>query len=456
MARIYISSTYKDLIEQRKTAAQVIKSLDHHAVCMEDYVTSSIRPLDKCLADVRSCDVFIGIFAWRYGSIPKGHDKSITHLEYEEARKKGIPCLIFLLDENAPWPVKLVAKGPERQKIDSLREELREDLLVSFYQDASDLSNLVKKAVTTLNPSTNKANHLEIENKHHILYDSDAPDAVRKVVLDGIKTYKNPKGYWEADFGDGIIMIYIPEGEFLMGSDEGRNEKPIRSVYLDGYWIGKNVVTVGQYMRFAEETKSHYPEWKDSNSKHYLTMGEALTGKDYPIVGVSWEDVVVYCEWLSKILKPSFCLPTEAQWEKAARGTDGRTYPWGNDPLIGDRANIADKQCYLKNSFGWEDRSIDDGYAFTSPVGSYPRGASPYGALDMAGNVWELCQDWYEENYYIKSSNKNPKGPKSGELRVMRGGSWFDGSDFCRCASRSFYPPARRDCSIGFRLARSL
>jgi hypothetical protein len=151
MARIYISSTYADLKKEREAAAQSVRRLEEHqAAAMENYVAADQRPLDKCLRDVKSCDVYVGIFAWRYGFIPQGYDKSITHLEYETARQAGIPRLIFLLDEEAAWPVKYVDKGKDRQRIERLRRELKNERLVSHFHNELELSALVTAAVSNL------------------------------------------------------------------------------------------------------------------------------------------------------------------------------------------------------------------------------------------------------------------------------------------------------------------
>lgn len=269
----------------------------------------------------------------------------------------------------------------------------------------------------------------------------------------GPQYYQNYKGFWEADYGDGIIMIYIPSGEFTMGLYKGADPENRRNkVYLDGYWIGKTEVTVGQYMKFVNETETHYPAWREPGSEYnietgtndfYKKMGEALTGDNYPIVSISWTDTVAYCDWLSEQKGMKIVLPTEAQWEKASRGTDGRTYPWGNGKVTGQLANISPNE-------------VDDGYRYTSPVGSFPSGSSPFGALDMSGNVWEWCEDWYSSDYYKYSPYKNPVGPNRGEFRVLRGGSWVFVSDFCRCAFRDFGLPVFRNNGVGFRLARSL
>ena len=132
MKKIYISSTYKDLLEERKTTDRAVRSLKHASICMEDYVACDNRPLEKCLQDVRQCDAYIGIFAWRYGHIPKDCKKSITHMEYDEAGIVGIPRLIFLLDENAPWPRNKISKGDDQEHIDAFRTELNKKHITSF------------------------------------------------------------------------------------------------------------------------------------------------------------------------------------------------------------------------------------------------------------------------------------------------------------------------------------
>jgi formylglycine-generating enzyme required for sulfatase activity len=778
MAKIYISSTYEDLKKEREAAAQAVRRLGHQSIAMEDYVASDKRPVEKCLQDVRSCNVYVGIFAWRYGFIPPGYDKSITHLEYETAKEAGIPCLIFLLDQEAPWPKKYIPTGEESQKIDKLRSELEKDHIVSFFKNTDELSSLVSPAVSeliltaersfikfkkpgeligtklgkyeireklgrggkgvvfkvldTLEESTKaikmvppsisdsslafndlkqelktaariihpnvvkvlgleeydghffivmeyiqgknleqllaeskerKLKETEIidimqqmaqglleTHKNNIIHRDIKPanimvtpggqvkildfgisyqvtlsmtqlvgehqwmgtwpymapeqlttrygrednqvdiwgfgvtmyqllngelpfrdkdqikdinekpfelegvsDQIRNIVmkclekdrkkrwqnmeevLDALKSissgtrkpvkkkriepvdnkpqpkpptkkippdksedypevpadvpattkktqkiakkrriesvdnkpqpkpstkkekippdkkedfpqvkgakkvYKNKQGFTEADYGDGIIMVYIPPGEFKMGSNNYDDEKPPHSVYLDGYWIGKFEVTVSQFKIFvndtgyvteAESSGGAYAwtglirkKWKQKKGVNWKNPGFEQED-NHPVVCISWNDVNKYCKWLSKKKGLTFKLPTEAQWEKAARGTGSRKYPWGNKEPDKKLANF-------KFNVGK-----------TTPVDSYPKGVSPYGLLDMAGNVWEWCQDWYDENYYQSSLDKNPKGPKSGSNRVIRGGSWYYYARFLRCAGRDFDGPS--------------
>jgi formylglycine-generating enzyme required for sulfatase activity len=252
------------------------------------------------------------------------------------------------------------------------------------------------------------------------------------------RVYKNEKGFWEVDYGDGIVMVYIPPGEFSMGSNEYSDERPPHTVFLDGYWIGKYEVTFAQYDKYCEESGNKKP-------------GDRGWGRgNRPVITVSWDEASAYCDWLSNKTGLEFKLPTEAQWEKSARGSGGRKYPWGDDFPRGDSANFADKQ----SSISWADENIDDGYTYTAPVGSYPRGASPYGVHDMAGNVWEWCSDWYDSDYYKKSPHKNPRGPETGSIHVVRGGSWGSDAGELRSADRRGGRSFDRDVDLGFRLCQ--
>lgn len=222
---------------------------------------------------------------------------------------------------------------------------------------------------------------------------------------------------------DGMVMVYVPKGVFTMGSSLGDpDEQPAHEVYMDAFWIDQNEVPNTMYARFVP----------------------ARSGP-HPVNNVSWEQAAAYCAWAGSRL------PTEAEWEKAARGPEGRTYPWGNQSPTGELVNFAD----LKSRLSWEDTSVDDGYGNIAPVGSYPAGASPYGALDMAGNVAEWVNDWYDETYYSTTPLTNPTGPAKGDFRVLRGGSWFSTAAGVRSADRSWYIPEGATDYAGFRCAQS-
>jgi formylglycine-generating enzyme required for sulfatase activity len=234
-------------------------------------------------------------------------------------------------------------------------------------------------------------------------------------------------------------MVYVPEGEFMMGDDDN-SYNPLHKVYLDHYYIGKYTVTNQEYGEYIKVMGCEKPKFWDDPS---------FNGPRQPVVGVSWNDAVAYCEWLSKMTGKNFRLPTEAEWEKAARGTDGRKYPWGDEEPDRTMANYGPDEPDIRTPN--PNRII----MHTINVGDYPRNKSPYGAMDMAGNIWEMCSDWHDDEYCVKSPNRNPRGPESGESIVIRGGCCFDYPHHMRASDR-FYtgtPPYGRGKSLGFRCA---
>jgi formylglycine-generating enzyme required for sulfatase activity len=219
-----------------------------------------------------------------------------------------------------------------------------------------------------------------------------------------------------------------------MGSDDPNaapNERPKTKVALSRYYLSRYPVTNRDYEQFDP---SHVR--KRANG----------AGDSHPVVYVSSLDAIKFCAWLSTRERKKYRLPTEAEWEYAARGTDGRRYPWGNDEGRGDLANFADKNTV----FAWSDREIDDGYPESSPVGSFPRGASPFGMEDMAGNVWEWCLDYFEN--YRGGRKVNPRGPTSGPKRVYRGGSWKSRFKSLRATARNSNVPSFSCNDLGFRI----
>jgi len=223
-------------------------------------------------------------------------------------------------------------------------------------------------------------------------------------------------------------MVLVPAGEFIMGSSTGdADERPVRRVYLDAFLMDKYQMTVGEYAKFLEATSHDAPpEWK--------IMNRAMHQKR-PVVNVNWADAATYCTWAGKRQ------PTEAEWEKAARGTDGRTYPWGDDPPTKFHTNM--KQEVWGNHTG------------VTPVGMFEEGKSPYDIYDMAGNVWEWVSDWYAPDYYKTGSLRNPTGPATGNSKVVRGGTWGSGPEGLRSAERENHVPSLQGYGTGFRCAKT-
>ena len=223
---------------------------------------------------------------------------------------------------------------------------------------------------------------------------------------------------------DGMEMVYVPAGEFIMGSEDGReDEKPIRQIYLGAYWIDRYEVSNAQYAKCVATGRCTKPSSTGSWYRNSFYGNPQYN--DYPVVFVDWYQAKAYCEWAGANL------PTEAQWEKAARGTDGRTYPWGNES--------PNSQLVKYN------QPVDN----TSPADDYQAGASPYGVLNMAGNVMEWVCDWYGP--YKEGDTENPNGPDTGQYRVLRGGAWGDNYMGIRSALRVSFDPTYASLSFGFR-----
>lgn len=250
-------------------------------------------------------------------------------------------------------------------------------------------------------------------------------------------------------------LVRVPTGPFAMGADDGReNERPSREVVLGEYLIGATAVTNAQYLRFVRASGHRPPgvfelpvvvrplqeiRFREFAAPYCWQDGEPPAGRDdHPVVLVTWDDAREFCRWLSAETGRAFRLPTEAEWEKAARGgLPGRRYPWGSD-IDASRAN------FLANPSSKPRQG-------TTPVRKYA--ANGYGLHDGAGNVWEWVSDWYRADYYDQGPSSNPAGPTTGTLRVVRGGGWTnDDVDYLRCAFRHPVPPDTYSYSVGFRV----
>ena len=234
-------------------------------------------------------------------------------------------------------------------------------------------------------------------------------------------------------------MCLIPAGSFTMGSDDDLpNEAPAHKIYLNAYYIGKTEVTNAEYHQFWLENggfdSEHTPISYGGEFGNWPDI--AKTKPNHPLIGISWHSAVAYATWRG------MRLPTEAEWEKAARGTNARRWPWGNTFTQRIKGTTVHA-----NTWKQPDTHLQ-------PVGTYPTGVSPYGTHDMAGNVWEWMADWYSETFYHRSPDQNPKGPAIGSRRVVKGGSWLNGEMLARCSTRIGQYPTIGTSFIGFRLAK--
>jgi formylglycine-generating enzyme required for sulfatase activity len=243
----------------------------------------------------------------------------------------------------------------------------------------------------------------------------------------GLEEHKNER--------NGAVMVLVPRGSFSIGSNDGHadaSEVPVHAVTLDAFLIDKLEVTVGQYRRFCEATGRDFaaqPQWNQET---------------HPVVNVDWDDARAYCAWAGGRL------PTEAEWEAAARGgTGNRIFSWGDEFRCG-MGNFDDEVRHTPYTVPGGPEC--DQFAETAPVGRFP--ANGYGLYDMTGNVWEWCSDWFGEAYYRQSPAGNPAGPPSGEYRVVRGGAWVNPLPYYfRVSTRNWYEPDFRSDFVGFRCA---
>jgi formylglycine-generating enzyme required for sulfatase activity len=261
----------------------------------------------------------------------------------------------------------------------------------------------------------------------------------------------------------GVSMRLVPAGEFTMGGsadtayeecqklyiggtcdrDWYLDEEPAHTVYLDSFYMDKYEVSNAAYRECVSSGACQPPTDASSDSRSSYFGNSSYD--DYPVIHVTWDMANAYCDWRGARL------PTEAEWEKAARGPDGRLYPWGN-AFDGNKANFCDENC----SRDWSNKNYDDGYADIAPVTAYSSGASVYGIFNLAGNVWEWVADWYDSAYYANSPSSNPLGPSSGDARAVRGGSWYDYGYYLRPANRGWNDPSVTNGYRGFRCALSL
>jgi len=235
-----------------------------------------------------------------------------------------------------------------------------------------------------------------------------------------------PPAFSETETKTPQNMVLIPKGYFPMGTGSGSapDQGPLHYVYTSAYYIDKFEVSNAEYAEFIEATKHPEPRyWED----------ERFNPPNHPVVGVSWYDAMAYARWRGRRL------PTEAEWEKAARGNDSRVYPWGEKWAKGF-------SLFFVNVYGMEDQ-----YSHTAPVDYFPSGISPFGVFNMSGNVWEWCLDWYEPDYYRNSPELNPEGPETTRMKVVRGGSWINTLDGVQVVRRARNLPHTKNMLYGFR-----
>ncbi len=288
-------------------------------------------------------------------------------------------------------------------------------------KQALNMPNASPKQAAQAEDTLDLANRLGLDDEQQALYHQ----LQEKIQQGRAQTYR---GNTAAVRSYEQSMVLVPAGTFNMGSLMGdEDEQPVHPVYVDAFLMDKHHVSVGHYARFLDATSHDAPpDWSIMNRSQH---------QNRPVANVDWLDANAYCHWVGKRQ------PTEAEWEKAARGTDGRTYPWGNEHPRKSYANLRQEH--------WNNHEA------LAPVGAFEEGKSPYGIYDMAGNVWEWVSDWYAPDYYKNSPSRNPAGPPRGNHKVIRGGSWGSGAESLRSSERETHVPSFRGFGTGFRCAKT-
>jgi formylglycine-generating enzyme required for sulfatase activity len=444
--KVFISSTFYDLREHRKAVRDTILRLRHHPIAMEDFGARPQTWNKAVLQAMEDCGAFVGIYAHRYGTIPAGDIYSITEQEFRKAQSLGLRCFLYRVDPEYPWPPKYIDQGTSREKLERFMRRV-DTFLRGTFTDPVDLARQVgtdlgrelpKPAIgpkiLSLPGSKTKPTATSESQTATVAFIVLAICVVAVLLMISQRTNTSSLGSnIQATTSSAIVseMLTIPGGDFLMGTNDTAakdEERPQHTVYLNEFKIDKYEVTNAMYK--ACVTSNSCKILAIMPNDHRVSYYDNPAYINHPMTYVSWNDANAFCAWAGKRL------PTEAEWEKAARGTDGRIYPWGNT----FDGNLLNSMVSRKNA--------------PASVGSFPNGRSPYGVMDMAGNVSEWVSDWYDANYYRSSQVQNPKGPANGTQKVFRGGAWNADEKVVRTTSRRMGSTDYNISYLGFRCAQ--
>ncbi|GEM_PF-1394355 len=399
---VFISSQIGEFAVERREIAKAIAEIPVMRHWIFEQSPASSDALDESyLNKVASCDIFVQLLG-------EAISEPVV-AEYRVAQEHKKPCLIFVRNDRAEYS----------QAVEAYMRQL--DLKWAKFHDAEDLCLQIKGALSDELVKGYRRYRLSAEQ-------------VLELIAFGDLLRKHRVGKPAPMPATSLVpeMILIPAGKFLMGIDLEKDKIASPDywtqhiLYLPNYYLAKTPVTNAQYAVFVQTTGRNQPHhWEGDNPPR--------DRQDHPVVNVSWHDAIAYCKWLSEVMGKPYRLPSEAEWEKGARGTDGRIYPWGN------RWDVM--RCNTR----------EVGMGDTTPVGAHPQGASPYGLLDMVGNVWEWCSSLYQPYPYNPDDGREDS--EANGPRVLRGGSWaYVSKEVARCSYRYDALPSSFGRDVGFRV----
>ncbi len=445
---VFISSSARDLLAHRAAVSKALLNAGLHPIDMANFMARPEGATSACLKELADSDLFVGIYAWRYGFVPPGAEVSITEQEFIEAQRLGKPCFCFVVDSGYDWPAEFREQGDKERRLREFKARIDASLVRTTFTTPDDLAVKVLDSLERWERQAftagAQAKVIAGDEVHgdKVAGDKYVIEHAELVVPLAPKPASVPPLPYEPE------TVLVPAGKFTMGSlagpDVPADETPQHEVSLPAYRIGKYPVTNAQYAEFLKRERSE-PDYVPRRAGWLL--GEPPAARlDHPVVGVSWHDAQAYCAWLSQASGRTYRLPSEAEWEKAARGADGRLYPWGND---------------------WAAGRCTAGSGGTAPVTACPEGASPFGCCAMIGNVEEWTSTLWG-SAEAKNDFPYPYQPGDGRedltadrympgaYRVYRGAAFNAEAARLRCSARGCSDHETEVTWRGFRVVREV
>lgn len=456
--RLFLSSTGRDLSVYREATYSRLQAIpDVKVIRMEDFASSERTPVETCIAAVQKSDIYVGLVGFNFGGNPPGDSRSFTQIEYAEATLRKIPCLMHVAPAETRFPISVRESDELFSKQAAFRDSLRLDRTLGrseHWQSPELLASFVSEAVSqTLNGMGAAGIEERFSSARSPNRNSVTPSAPAT-----LSRPENPPVTLSSKHQFAPELVLIPRGRFQMGStqdelDRDSCEGPRRDVVIHRpFAFGRYPVTVAEFALFAKQTNFNSTAmyvwqeqgWRFDRDSNWKDPGFAQT-RDHPVVGVSYDDAIAYCQWLSIESGELYRLPSEAEWEYCCRAGTTSPFWWGDD-ITPIQANYDARAVYIGGGSAGEFRRG------TVPVHSFQD--NPWGLYQMHGNVWEWCADAWNDNYQSGPMNGEVWSTGDSSRAPVRGGSWLSIPCKLRSAKRDWDGRDLRGDTIGFRVVK--